>query len=331
MLSSLLTGPPAAQPPFPWHRDVSRKTGEDSEGFALDVLLRLMPSCGEASATWIPELALSKKRAVDPETGEIFDQLSEWSQLDPDVRDALNQSRSIDRSSSEMRRFMVHNRLTTMWVLTLAEAMECTPQTFKVVTALVAAFVRRLRRDFFRGKPFPYLYSLEVHPGGHGWHVNFFLRKQFIDKKMLQRCWGNGNVWYTDFTEATTDPFGRAIAGARRAGGSSPARSARRGARRAAAYGAKYAMKDWGSSVIGENAHRYERSEGFPVPVVVRRFNTFADAEQWLSAHPSFGALEWAWWSDEKEDWLGPPCRVYRFDAGTAPPRRVKGSKKPPI
>ena len=319
----------APQAPFPWHKDVTGKSSRLSRVsiIPLDVLVRLIPSCGEATATWIPDTPADPRRVVNLATGEISEAASMWSQLPELDRDLLNHGRSIGRSSTEMRRFMVHNRLTKMWVITWEESCECTPETARARGRDVAAFIKRLRRDFFRGRDFPYLYGLEKHPGGHGWHCNVFLQDVFIDKHQMQRCWGKGNVYYTDFTKDAKDCFGREIGSAPRRGASGAGRIARRGARRAAAYGAKYGSKDWGTDSMGKGAHRYERAEGFSPKVIVKRFTTFSEAERWLSAHPSYGRLEFEWLSSSMDEWPGPPCRAYHFDAPNAPPKRVKGQR----
>lgn len=302
-----------------------------------EVVVIIRPSVGKAVALWSPaENSLQRMRAlrsrsvldpstgklVDPDTGELVAH-SAWSLLDDVERAEANIARATDRASSTMADYMVHNRLTKMWVLTFREALHG-PEGRKIAMQRTAAFMRRVRRDFYRGKAFPYVYSPELHPQGHGWHVNVFLRSDFISKHSMQRSWGHGNVWFTDFMGDRFDWIGRRI-GAVRVGRQPPTA---RAARKAARYAAKYAQKDWATENIGPGAHRYERAEGFPVPEIRVRVKTFADAMTVVAAHPSFGQMYTSWALDfDTPGWCGPPMRGVLYDHG-APASGVKGSKK---
>ena len=57
--------------------------------------------------------------------------------------------------------------------------------------ALVAEFARRLRIDL--GTSVAYWYSPELHPGGHGWHVNLFIAGR-LDHARVGELWGHGFV-----------------------------------------------------------------------------------------------------------------------------------------
>jgi len=212
---------------------------------------------------------------------------------------------------------MVHNRLVKMWVLTYSGEGQ---HDYLQVMADVAAFIRRLRRNLFRGKPIPYLFAAELHPSGHGWHVNLMLQNVFIDKRQMDRLWGHGNVWYTDFTKDKTDWLGRRT-GRRPGRGGSTGRAA---ARVAASYAAKYIVKQMDEDDRPRGVHRYEVAEGFQPQVVTRRLPTFNDALRWVKDHPSFGTPTYAWRSNDEPEgaWFGPPCEVVWFDAKPNPSRK---------
>jgi hypothetical protein len=329
---------------FPWTRDTTRSGPHsgpsDADRFLigsvapsvndLDVKLRVFPQCGEATLSFAPIAWKERKPLkVDVLTGELFDEPSLWSTLDEDVRQELNAGRSAARSRSRLRRFVVANRLTKMWVVTLAEGLDGEDGYGELVSKL-AGFLRRVRRDFFQGRPMPYLWSIEPHPGGHGWHANVLLPQRFIDKRQMQRCWGHGNVWFTDFTKDRTDPFGRPINGKPAASGSAaPARTARAGSRRAAGYVAKYVTKDFGRTDIGDNRHRYDVAQGFQPREVTSRHLTFNGARDTLRAHPAFLSIEHRWSSEDQADWPGWPCEAVWFDSPAVAAKRVKRAKEP--
>jgi hypothetical protein len=293
------------------------RTQLDHEWISLDsVVVSLFPSCGEAALTYAP-MAMGKPFDVD-ENGEIIPSL--WSELDDEEKTDRNSHRAATRSRGKMRRYMVHNRLTKMWVLTFRGAGLHGADGWVEANHQASLFVRRMRRSLFRDKPFPYLFSAEPHPDGHGWHINLMLRNVYIDKMQMQRLWGNGNVWYTDFTKDRQDWLGRSLGRAARSGAS------RSGARRAASYAAKYIGKDFDQGdEIPLGAHRYEVAEGFQPPVLKLRVRSFGAGLDYVRRHPSFGAECWHGTSDDWEGWDGPPCQVLFFDAPAG-----RGSKRGP-
>jgi hypothetical protein len=306
-----------------------------------DVVVILKPSVGKAVAVYRPfvtdlqRMREQKARSlVDPSTGKLVDPLtgeflrsSAWDELSATEQLELSTQRANARAASEMSDFMVHNRLVKMWVLTFANELQGITGRAEAMR-LTALFMRRLRRTFFRDKPFPYVYSPELHPDGHGWHVNVFLRDTFINKHQFQRLWGHGNVWFTDFTKDRFASYtGRKI-GAVRAGASSSGSA--RAARKAAVYASKYASKDWAVQNIGKGAHRYERAEGFGVPELRFRVRTFSDFATALRQHPAVGSIFVEWnMAKDSPGWMGPPMMGFLFDHG-APASRVKGSRKQP-
>jgi len=138
-----------------------------------------------------------------------------------------------------------------MWVLTFRSP----PSERSDVMALVAEFARRVRNDL--GASLPYWYSPELHPGGHGWHVNLFVPGR-LEHARVAELWGHGFVWVLDFERSPVGPKGEPLG---------LCRTPREGWRRAAQYGCKYAQKDWERGAIGPRNHRYEIAQGFsPVP-----------------------------------------------------------------
>ena len=76
------------------------------------------------------------------------------------------------------------------------------------VMSEVSEFARRLRHELSAG--FPYWYSPELHPGGHGWHVNFFVPHR-IEHALVESVWGQGFVWVTDFERGRHGPKGEPL------------------------------------------------------------------------------------------------------------------------
>jgi hypothetical protein len=277
------------------------------------VVVTLYPSCGEAVACYSPQ-----SMGDDPNSAP-----SKWSELEEEERWDQNLNRSTRRSKANMRRYMVENRLVKMWVLTFGGDGLHGQDGYRQVMREMHAVMKRIRRDFFRGKPFPYLFAPEPHPNGHGWHVNLMLPNVFIEKRQMQRCWGNGNVWYTDFTKDRTDWLGRSLG---RSSGSQRG-SARSGARRAAAYAAKYIDKEIAVTDYPPRSHRYEVAQGFQ-PIETRaRFQSFAAARRFIQSHPSFGASVWEGSSADWDEWFGPPVEVFFFDPPMSGSRRSAGGR----
>jgi hypothetical protein len=107
-----------------------------------------------------------------------------------------------------------------------------------------------LRRDvgeFFRdlrgvlGRRFPYLWTDEWHPGGHGLHVHFAAGR-FISRAALERSWPHGFVHIKLIGDLPTGSGALAEA------------------RKAAFYLGKYVAKD---AERRGGLHRYEVAQGF--------------------------------------------------------------------
>jgi hypothetical protein len=103
------------------------------------------------------------------------------------------------RAGTKSRRYFVVNQLRYMWVLTYPGEGQYDRST---VMSEVSEFARRLR-IVRNGENFPYWYSPELHPGGHGWHVNFFIPFR-IAHSQIEGLWDRGWVWVVDYGTAYT-------------------------------------------------------------------------------------------------------------------------------
>ena len=93
------------------------------------------------------------------------------------------------------------------------------------------------------GKPFPYLWVPEWHPGGHGLHAHFAVG-QFVHWRTIKAAWGRGHRRHPD-AQQSAGRIWRAGRGA--AGGAVPVEVRRQGPRRRGPAG----------------LHRYEVAQGF--------------------------------------------------------------------
>jgi hypothetical protein len=205
---------------------------------------------------------------------------------DQDERDALNASRSLQRTKSKARCYAVQNLLTKNWTLTWAGPGEFDKRAAR---RRVNRFLTRLREEL--GEDFPYLYVIEVHPGldgpesSHGYHVHLLLDNRFIDKYRMQALWGS-IVHYS-----AHEKLGRG-------------QGARQHARIAVMYLMKYLSKDWEA---GSGEHRYERSNGHNVRTVRTLCRSFAEAARWIASMRENVPVIQRFDSSDLEDWHGPP------------------------
>jgi len=204
------------------------------------------------------------------------------------------------RAGSRSRRYFVTNRLRYMWVLTFAQSRT----DRRAVMAVVAVFARRLR-TLHGGAAFPYWYSPELHPGGHGWHVNFFIATR-VEHADVESLWGQGFVWVTDFASSLKGPKGEPLR---------VTRNPREGLRRAAHYGCKYAQKDWSPEHVGRQSHRYEVAQGF-APVSESVWIEWAAEGEGLVAE-LVPPDEWhnvqRWNSSDDPEWKRPHVETWRW------------------
>ena len=149
----------------------------------------------------------------------------------------------------------------------------------------VGDFFRNLRDSL--GKPFPYLWVPEWHPGGHGLHVHFAVGR-YIRHHQIEEAWGRG---FVHIKLLGNIPIGQGSLGE---------------AREAARYLAKYVGKDiHAERILG--LHRYECAQGFRPKVerIVARSSSaaVAEASERMGAWPNI-----IWRSREAERWYGPPA-----------------------
>jgi hypothetical protein len=191
---------------------------------------------------------------------------------------------------------MVANRLRYMWVLTLAGDGLHGADGRRVCMKLIAEFAERLQAEF--GDQ-PYWYSPELHPGGHGWHVNFFVRR-WLPHGKVKRLWGLGGVNVKDWAkDSRVKDLKLTLINVIRLG---------------ADYGCKYAAKDWGAEVLEGGAHRYEVAQSYQPARETVIFSRLGRAFE--AAHGVFGRPADQVWSHEEADaWEGPPVWCLSWDS----------------
>jgi hypothetical protein len=182
------------------------------------------------------------------------------------------------RARTTVRRYCAANRLIYLWTATYGPT-EAARHEPRLVRQDVRSFFRRLRQDV--GRRFPYLWTTEWHPGGHGLHVHFALGER-VEHGTVRSAWRRGHVWVTP-----------------------PPRDGRsnvESARRVARYIAKYLVKDH-EGLSGQ--HRYDVAQGFK-PVARVSFATSPGAALLLAAQEMGTAPSRYWESRDIPDWPGP-------------------------
>jgi hypothetical protein len=209
----------------------------------------------------------------------------------PLIQNALDQEsnnlrRANQRAAKNCRQYCVKNRLTKMWTFTFTEEQWDKTK----VKRLMNDFLIRWRANY-GGQPFPYLYVIELHPEGHGYHVHVAVPGSlFTDFYRLRRVWGHGRIRFDK---------------SKRQSGES-----RDDSRRLAVYLAKYFSKAYGDEhQSGE--HRYEPAQGFNVEVHRRSFKTFREADEFLAYQVIDESFRQVWSDYEVENWCGPPVWLY--------------------
>lgn len=184
------------------------------------------------------------------------------------------------RAAATQRRYIVANRLDRLGTLTYAEACYDPEQA----RSDVGAFFRSLRAQV--GRPFPYLWVPEWHPGGHGLHLHFAVGR-FIPQGVIKEAWGRGIV---DIRRRRDLAFGA---------------SAVDEARQNARYLAKYVSKSFDDR-RPPGSHRFDVAQGFQprkeTILVKRRGDAVAALERRMG-----GRAAVIWDSEFDEDWDGPP------------------------
>jgi hypothetical protein len=202
-------------------------------------------------------------------------------------RQSRNEQRAHSRAIKSVRQFCVRWSLTKMWTFTFAKSQ----WDRKGVKAQMNAFLIRWR-VLNGGKEFPYLYVLELHPLGHGYHVHVAVPGGFFtDFHQLKRVWGHGRIDYSENTRHSGE--------------------SRSDARRLAQYLSKYLGKDFSEDhVRGE--HRFETAQGFKIETIRKWFPTFQHATAFLEFGVKGERFSLVWSDYEVEKWLGPPTWLFR-------------------
>lgn len=187
------------------------------------------------------------------------------------------------RARTKLRRYCAANRLNRFGTLTYAGAGCFDHQELH---RDVAGFFKGLRRDL-GGKPLPYAWAPEWHPGGHGLHVHFAVGR-YVGHGLIRDVWGRGRIHIKLIGDLPV--------------GSGALEEARVSAR----YLAKYVSKNVDDERVPRK-HRYEVAQGFqPEPV---RFKGRSDEEAIaLASERMGGEPAVVWRSSQQNGWAGSPA-----------------------
>lgn len=225
---------------------------------------KLYPDAAEGGGCFVPTL----RRA--PVVGGV-----------PDLE--RSQQEAARRAKGKLRRYCAANRLNRFATLTYAGAGCFDPQQLRTD---VADFFRGLRREL-DGKPLPYAWAAEWHPGGHGLHAHFAVGR-YVRQSLIREVWARG---ITHIKLIGDLPVGS---------------GALEEARQAARYLAKYVSKNIADERV-PGLHRYEVAQGFqPTKLELADISDEAVIEQAcerMGGQPSF-----VWRSSEQEGWRAPPA-----------------------
>jgi hypothetical protein len=144
------------------------------------------------------------------------------------------------RAVTHVRRYSAANLLSRLGTLTYAGTGCHDPVGLR---GDVRGFFRALRARV--GSNFPYLWTAEWHPGGHGLHVHFAVGR-YLARGAIERAWPHGFVHIKLLGDL---PYGVSTRGE---------------ARHVARYLSKYVAKSMDGSTPG--LHRYDVAEGFAPP-----------------------------------------------------------------
>lgn len=176
-----------------------------------------------------------------------------------------------------------------MWTFTFKTAQ----WDKKLVKSHMNAFLMRWRM-LNGGKPFPYVYVIELHPEGHGYHVHVGVPGgMFTDFFQLRRVWGHGRIRFDQNSRHSGE--------------------SRNDARRLAIYLSKYLAKDVNDD-HAKGEHRYEPAQGFDVETTRRWFPSLREADTFLRFRVRGEKFDQVWSDYQIEDWMGPPTWLYRSD-----------------
>jgi hypothetical protein len=223
----------------------------------------LYPQAGEGGGCFQPAL---RRPAVGGEA--------------PDVE--RSEQEASRRARAKLRRYIAANRLNRFATLTYAGEGCFDHQRLRTD---VAEFFRELRRSL-GGKPLPYAWAPEWHPGGHGLHVHFTVGR-YVRQSLIREVWGRGIVHIKLIGDL---PVGS---------------GALEEARLAASYLAKYVTKNVADERV-PRLHRYEVAQGFQP----ERLPLLGRSEEAVLAEACevMGGVPLRVWRSADRDWRGPPA-----------------------
>ena len=194
------------------------------------------------------------------------------------------------RAGAKLRRYVVANGLNRLGTLTYAGAGCHDPV---VLRRDAGEFFRKLR-SALGGRPFPYAWVPEWHPGGHGLHVHFAVGR-FVLRSLIVAAWGRGLVHIKLLGDL---PVGSGAVGE---------------ARMAAGYLAKYVSKSFDERRVA-GLHRYEVAQHFQPRVVVIEAAHLGDLVTFASNRMGSFPADVSH-SDRWESWSGPTAVVMTWDS----------------
>lgn len=185
------------------------------------------------------------------------------------------------RARGKLRRYGAANRLNKLGPLTYETACHDTRQ----VRADVGEFFRALREGL-GGKPLPYVWVPEWHPGGHGLHVHFAVGR-YAPIGLIRSAWGRGHVSIKLLGDLPVGADGVMAQ-----------------ARVAARYLSKYVTKTFTDDTTRvKGLHRYDVGQGFQPRVLRLRGRSSDDVLG--QASKFFGmAPAYRWSSADVEGWF---------------------------
>lgn len=198
-----------------------------------------------------------------------------------EVDEERSRRNSVQRACSRVRVLAKANGLCRLMTLTFAEA----EHDREAVLGFLAIFGRKLQAVQPRVR---FLYVLEHHPGGHGYHVHLGFSK-FVPKEVVAKAWGRG---FVDLRRIKSKKSGfKQTAGD------------------VSRYLTKYLTKCAYDTPKGKR--RFSGSHNLVDDVFEATFETFAEADSWVR---SVQRVLWEMHISPEtvEGWRGPPCWLYR-------------------
>lgn len=224
----------------------------------------LYPDAGEGGGCFVPTLRPERVGGAAPDLER-------------------SQQEAARRARGKLRRYCAANRLNRFATLTYAGAGCFDPRQLR---ADVAEFFRGLRREL-GGRPLPYAWAPELHPGGHGFHVHFAVAR-YVRQSLIRDVWARGIVHIKLIGDL---PVGS---------------GALEEARLAAGYLAKYVSKSLTDERV-PGLHRYEVAQGFQ-PRARPLLGRSEEAVLAEACEAMGGAPSRVWRSGDQEGWRGPPA-----------------------